>query len=327
MKVAVVIDTWFPAIGGGQINAWEISRRLAKKGLEIDIITRNNGKYTTPKLKNLHIYRLGKKREATNNFSRIIFLIKAFFLLSKGNYDLIHLQAFLPGLLTPFIKILLKKPVIFTVHGTRMFEKTPEKSFGFFLEKIILTRINYDAQISVTKAFLKFKNVNQNIVYIPNGIDVSKFRTVKVKKANYPKILWVGRFDPVKRVDTLLGAMKIIAKKLPKARLSLVGYGPEEKKLKKMANDLKLKNVDFTGIKVGEDLIKEYKSSHIFVLPSSSEGQPITILEAKTAGLPIVATNVGDIHQFIDKKKDKLIKPGSPEIIGKTMISLLYKNT
>ena len=327
MKVAIIIDTWFPAIGGGQINTWEISRRLAQRGVRIDIITRNNGPYKWQEIKNLHIYRIGRKSEVTDNISRITFLLRSFILLSKGDYDLIHLQAFLPGLLAPFIKMFFKKPVIFTVHGTRMFEKNPRKSFGFFLEKLILTRIKYDAQISVTKAFLKFKNTNQDIVYIPNGVDIAKFKKVKVKKAKYPKILWVGRFDPVKRVNDLLEAMKIIEKKLPKVRLTLVGYGQEEKKLKEIVKRLNLRNIDFVGIKEGEDLIREYKSSHVFVLTSASEGQPIAVLEAKAADLPIVATNVGDIHQFIDKKKDKLIKPGHPNIIGKTILSLLDKNT
>jgi len=325
MKVAVVIDTWFPAIGGGQINAWEISKRLVKKGLNIDIITRNNGKYTTPKIKNLGAYQIGKKSEATDNISRILFLIRSFFILSKGDYDLIHLQAFFPGFLAPFIKIILKKPVIFTVHGTRMFEKNLGNSLGFILEKILLTRIKYDAQISVTKAFLKFKNVNQNKVYIPNGIDISKFEKVKVKKANYPKILWVGRFDPVKRVDILLQAMKIIEKKLTEARLTLVGYGQEENKLKEIVKRLNLRNIDFVGMKEGEDLIREYKSSHVFVLTSVSEGQPISILEAIAARIPIVASNIGGIPELISNKIGILVPFGDSRILAEAIVSALAR--
>src|SRR3989344_4061027 len=277
MKVAVVIDTWFPAVGGGQINAWEISKRIAKRGYNIDIITRNNGEYKCQKVKNLNVFQIGAKSNPDDNFSRIIFLVRAFFHLHAKDYDVIHLQAFLPGLLALPIRYFLKKPTIFTVHGTRMFEKNPKFSFGFSLEKIILTKIKYDVEISVTKAFLKFKNVNRNIKVIGNGIDFKKFDNIKVKKAPYPKILWVGRFDKVKRIDNLIMAMEVVVRKIPDPKLTLVGYGYEEKNLKKLMNKLNLnKHIEFVGKKTDDDLIREYKSSHLFVLPSSSEGQPIT---------------------------------------------------
>lgn len=323
MKVAVVIDTWFPAIGGGQINALEISKRIANKGIEIDIITRNNGVYKADKINNLNIHRLGLQSEALDNVSRILFLIKAFLFIKKNNYDVVHLQAFLPGLLAPFIHLLLKKPVIFTVHGTRMFEKTPKKTFGYILEKFILTKIKYDAQISVTRAFMKFQNINTNTFYIPNGIDVQKFKKINVQKAKDPKILWVGRFDPVKRIEDLVTAMKTVNAKVPKAKLTLVGYGQEEQKIKNLVKKLNVKNVEFTGKKEGIDLIREYKSSYVFVLPSASEGQPLTILEAKAANLPIIASNIGGIPELLDKSIDCLIPPKKPELLANTILKTL----
>src|SRR3989338_10921447 len=98
MKVAVLIDTWSPVVGGGQINAWEISKRLAKKGVEIDIVTRNCGRDKLKRVKNLHVYKLGSKSAANNSLSKILFLFKSFIFISKKNYDLIHAHAFLPGI-------------------------------------------------------------------------------------------------------------------------------------------------------------------------------------------------------------------------------------
>ncbi len=326
MKVAVVIDTWFPAIGGGQINAWEISKRIAQKGQEVDIITRNNGNYNQDTIKNLRIIQLGPKSNSDSNLSRIIFLIKTFFYIQNKDYDIIHLQAFLPGLLSPAIRYLLKNPTVFTIHGTRMFENSPKPSFGFWLEKIILTKIKYDAQISVTKAFLKFKNVNKNISYIPNGIDPQRFNKVKIQKAKYPKILWVGRLDPVKRVEDLLYAMQILKKEVPDAKLTVVGYGRDEKKLKKIKKILKLTNVKFAGKKEGPDLIKEYKSAHLFVLPSTSEGQPLSILEALACNLPIVATKVGGITEIVKSNVDGiLVLPHEPNKLAKAISRVLKK--
>lgn len=330
VRVAVIIDTWFPAIGGGQINTWEISKRIAAKGIEIDIITRNNGAYKRNRIKNLKIYKLGSKAQPTDNISRLLFLVNAFFFIKKRNYDIVHLQAFLPGLLSPPIKHFLKTPTILTVHGTRMFEKNTNLSFGFLLEKFILTKIKYDTQISVTKAFMKFNNINKqsfstnkNIVYIPNGIDLQKFKNIKVRKAKYPKILWVGRFDPIKRVEDLISAMKTINIKIPEAKLTLVGYGQEEQKMKDLTKKLKVKNVQFVGKKEGIELIKEYKSSHVFVLPSSSEGQPLSILEALVCNLPIVATNVGGIPEMVNKSNGILIQPNSINFLADAILDIL----
>ncbi len=326
MKVAVIIDTWFPAVGGGQINTLEIAKNLAKKGVEIDIITRNNGSHKEKKIKNLQIFKLGSKSNAADNIARLFFLIKAFLFIKKRKYEIIHLQAFLPGLLAISIKYFLKIPTVFTVHGTRMFEKTPKKTSGYFLEKFILTGIKYDSQISVTKAFMKFKNVNKKVHYIPNGIDIQKFNRVKTKKAKYPKILWVGRFDPVKRVDDLVIAMKIVNSKVPQARLTLVGYGQEEQKMKDLVKKLNVTNVEFAGKKEGIDLIKEYKSSHVFVLPSASEGQPLSILEAKAAQLPVIASNVGGIPELLEKRKDFFVPVKMPKLLANTIVKTLKYN-
>lgn len=324
MKVAIVIDTWFPAIGGGQINALEISKRISNKKNRIDIITRNQGKFNEKQFKNIKIYRIGKISKPLDNISRLYFLYKTYFLIKKENYDLIHLHAFLPGLLSPLVRKVLRKPVIFTVHGTRMFEKNPVPSFGFWLEKFILTKIKYDAQISVTKAFMRFKNVNKNIINVPNGIDSQEFKKVKIKKAKYPKILWVGRFDPVKNVDLLILAMKTINEKIPNAKLTLVGYGQEESKLRDIVEKLKVKNIRFVGKKEGRDLVREYKSSHLFVLPSNSEGQPLVLLEAQAAGLSIVAAKVGGVEEIIkDKESGILIEPNDSEQLTYAIVKAL----
>ena len=327
MKIAVVIDTWFPAVGGGQINAWEISKRIALGGYQIDIITRNNGSLKKERVNNLEVIQIGAKSNPDDNFSRIFFLVRAFFYLHAKEYDVIHLQAFLPGLLAPLVRYFLKKPTIFTVHGTRMFEKNPKFSFGFWLEKIILTKIKYDVEISVTKAFLKFKNVNRNIKVIGNGIDLKRFDRVKIKKASYPKILWVGRFDKVKRVEDLIRAIENVIEKIPNAKLTLVGYGYEEEKLKKLTKKLKLEgHVIFAGKKIDDDLIREYKSSHLFILPSASEGQPITLLEAMACGLPIIATKTGGIPEIIKDNVNGLLVPPNNYIVLADAIIWCLKN-
>src|SRR3989344_4893886 len=150
MKVAVIIDTWFPFVGGGQVNALEISRELARMKVDVNIITRNNGRDELKKTKNLKIIKLGSKSDPNQNLPKIVFAIKAFFFLLSKDYDIIHVHAFFPGIV------------------------------GYLL---------------------KIKNVNKNIWYIPNGINLELFDKVIAKKSNKPMVIFVGRLHPQKNLE------------------------------------------------------------------------------------------------------------------------------
>lgn len=323
MKVALIIDFWFPAVGGGQINSWEISKRITNKKMEIDIITKNCGNDNLEKIPNLRIYKLGPKTRPDNIFSEFYFLFKLFSFVLSRDYDLIHVHPFLPALPAKLLSMLKNIPIIITVHGTRLFEGET-KTLSRLLEKYILTGIRYDTQISVTKAFTRIKNVNKKITVIPNGIDTAKFDKLKVAKFPRPTILWVGRFDPVKRVEDLIVATKKLNKKIKTLQVILAGYGYHQESLKQKAKDLNLKNIRFVGLKTGDELIALYKKSHVFVLPSSSEGQPLTILEAHAASLPVVAANVGGVPEIVeDKRTGLLVPPKNPQKLAAAILSVL----
>lgn len=323
MKIALIIDTWFPAIGGGQINAYEISRRLAKKDTRIDVITRNCGKDNLKTNNYLKIYKLGPKSKPNSSMSKIIFLIRLFFFILSRDYDLMHVHPFLPSIVAKLISIYKNTPLIITVHGTRLFEEekiTPSR----LLEKYILTGIKYDAQISVTKTFSKIPNINKKIFVIPNAINVEKFSKIKATKFKKPTILWVGRFDPVKRVKDLILSAQYISNETKNFQIMLVGYGYEEDKLRKLVKTLNLKNVIFAGKKTGQNLVEVYKKSSLFVLPSASEGQPISVLEAKAASLPIVATNVGGISEIVQNGQEGfLVHPKNPKKLAEAILKIL----
>lgn len=326
MKVAVIIDTWFPAMGGGQTNVWEISKRIASKKIQIDIITRNCGKDNLEKVPHLNVFKLGKETQPDNFLGELFFLINLFFFLLKKNYNLINVHPFLPALTAKLVSFLKKKPIILTVHGTRLFENHSQLTPGRLLEKIILTKIRYDLVISVTDAFCKIKNINNKIEVVHNGINIEEFDQVSVKKATYPKILWVGRFDPVKRVNDLILATKIVSKKIKNLKLVLVGYGYDEEKIKELVSRLQLTNVQFKMVRGRKDLIKEYKSSHLFVLPSVSEGQPLTLLEAQAARVAVVATNVGGIPEILKHDiNGLLVPPNKSKILARAIIKGLKK--
>src|SRR3990167_8731284 len=183
MKIAVVIDTWFPAIGGGQINVWEISKRIACKHYQIDIITRDNGKDNLTMPKYLKVIKLGSKSNPGSPLSKIIFSASLVPFLLTHDYQLIHVHPFLPAPFVKLVSFIKKVPAVITVHGTRLFENRKIFTPSLIMEWFILTKIKYDSVISVTEAFKKIKNINRNIRVIRNGVDFQRFKDIKVKKA------------------------------------------------------------------------------------------------------------------------------------------------
>ena len=86
----------------------------------------------------------------------------------------------------------------------------------------------------------------------------------------------------------------------PRIQLLIVGDGQEKHKLQGLIKNLHLsKNVKLLGEVKGPQLIKLYKSSHLFILPSIYEGQPLTLLEAWAAKLPVIVTKTGDCQYLV----------------------------
>lgn len=300
MKVALIIDTWFPHIGGGQINAWEISKRLAGKGLLIDIITRNNGQDSLKLPKNLNVFKLGGYAKPFDSLSKILFIPRAYLFIIRRDYDIIHAHAFLPGITARFLSVTKSTPSILTVHGTSLGTNLNSR-LKRWLEKFILCQILYSAQITVSRDFLKIKNINKNKYYIPNGVNIDRFDNVNVPKAKQPTLIFAGRLHPQKNLMMLIKAIAKVKKEIPDIRLRVVGDGPQKEEINKLIRQQALESsVELLGEIDGSSLVKLYKSSHLFILPSIYEGQPLTLLEAWASKLPVIVTKSGDC-QFLVK--------------------------
>ncbi len=303
MKVAVIVDTWFPFVGGGQVNAWETSKRLAKKGFEIEIITRNNGKNSLRSVKNLKVTKLGSYSQPNNQTAKVLFLTQAFLYVIKGNFKLVHAHAFLPGIIGRLLAITKGVPVIFTVHGTSI--KSGLNSFiSESVEKYILTKILYNKQITVSQDFLKLINVNKNVTYIPNGVDKVSLKSSKKVKSKVTTLIFVGRLHKQKNILNLIKAIGIVKKDI-NLKLLIVGEGEQKQEIKKAIKNLGLqKSVELLG-KVSSVLLRGlYRRSDLFILPSIYEGQPLTLLEAWAAKLPVIVTKTGDCQYLVKENKN-----------------------
>lgn len=122
-------------------------------------------------------------------------------------------------------------------------------------------------------------------------------------------VLFVGNLVPVKGVDRLLKAFKVVqgsclhgnGKLEACPTLHIIGSGPEEKRLRKLAHDLGIADsVQFLGRKSQEEVAAAMREAHCLCLPSRSEGMPNVVLEALACGTPVVATAVGENPYLIE---------------------------
>ncbi|MBT7703509.1 glycosyltransferase family 4 protein [Candidatus Peregrinibacteria bacterium] len=327
LKIAMMIDAWFPVYGGGQVHVQKIAEQLIKNhNVEIDLFVRalkddkgqkfkENNVYLDGKFR---VFRIGPCTKFFNLRGRLMWLWRVVPVVLKAHrknkYDLIHAQAFLSAIPAKIIKFFTRLPLVYSVHGTSLFHK--KRGLQARIERRLLCRLKYDREISVAYNFRNLKNVNKNIAVIPNGVDLELFTKIETLRPNTPfTLIFVGRLDPIKGLHHLIEALKNWDFEKAPLELKIVGSGPDKKRLQTLIKKLKLEEViTFTGKLKKNDLISEYKSAHIFVLPSLSEGQPLTILEAGAASLPVIATDVGDNARIIRSGQNGwLVKPGKPE--------------
>jgi len=157
----------------------------------------------------------------------------------------------------------------------------------------------------------------RKIVMIPNGVDTSHYAPAQHVDAAMPHRLCigtVGRADRIKNHAVLLEAFRVLLGRFPAPacdlRLVIVGDGPLFQAMRdSVAREGWADRVWLPGARA--DVADILRTLSIFVLPSSSEAMPVTILEAMATALPVVATRVGGIPRLVlDGQSGLLVEPG-----------------
>ncbi len=165
------------------------------------------------------------------------------------------------------------------------------------------------------------KNFGGNAVLMQNGVDVDFFFLPDSGQPRTKTVLSVGRLvEEQKRFSDLLRAMQL----LPDFTLTLVGSGPDEAKLKKLAADLGLsERVHFAGfVSDRRELRRLYQECGVFVSTSSWEAVALVVLEAMSCGAPVVATRIASFEELLTHSADGLLVPvGAPEEVAKSIRS------
>ena len=141
------------------------------------------------------------------------------------------------------------------------------------------------------ESFIKLVPKHTLLFHGYNCIDNQLFRFKQKRDMNFTTIICVARLVPIKNIDNLLKAWKVIEKNQPDYKLVIIGDGPEFVSLNELTLKLDLKNVVFLGAVNNSDIPTYFYNAAAFVLPSLSESWGLVVNEAMAAGLPILISN------------------------------------
>jgi glycosyltransferase involved in cell wall biosynthesis len=133
---------------------------------------------------------------------------------------------------------------------------------------------------------------------IPNVLDLNQF-PFKERIPLGPKLLSTRNFDALYNVACTIRAFRIVQDRWPDASLVLVGGGPQEMTLRRLAADLKLRNVSFPGRVSPEEIARCYAANDIYVQSPNIDNMPLSVMEAYASGLPVVSTDAGGVPAIL----------------------------
>jgi glycosyltransferase involved in cell wall biosynthesis len=172
----------------------------------------------------------------------------------------------------------------------------------------------------------------EKIRLMPLGLELDRFKAIDRAErgalrqelglhAAAPLVVAVGRLVPIKRFDLLIEAFQRVLREVPGAHLAIAGDGATDERAKLERLAAGNPNIHFLGWR--KDLEKIYAAADALCLTSDNEGTPVTVIEALSSGLPVVATRVGGVEDVVSAESGLLVAPGDVDGIARSLITLL----
>lgn len=157
---------------------------------------------------------------------------------------------------------------------------------------------------------------------IQNTVEADQFR-LRERCPLRPVLLSNRNFESHYNVADTLRAFAIIERRMPQAHLIVAGDGSERERLRQLAAELELKQIEFTGAVPPGQIAALYDRADIFINASLVDNQPLSIIEAFACGLAVVTTGAGGIPQIVRNGWNGIVvAPGDDRALAEAVISL-----
>jgi D-inositol-3-phosphate glycosyltransferase len=325
----------------------ELSRLLGQRGITVDVYTRRQDPWEPtvvnfgPRARVIHLHAGPAapyaKHQVWDHLPEFVEGVLAFATGEDLHYDLLHSHYWLSGWVALQLRQIWSVPLVHMSHtlgypknaaAQQVWEQEPPRRLQ--VEYEVLT--GSDALVAESPAskqhMVQAYGIDPaRVQIIPCGVDTTLFcpqnrqqarRTLALPEA-VPLVLFVGRLQPLKGLDTLLRAVHLVRQQHPTLQTLIVGGGldagdPHEAEelacLRMLAEQLDLtSHLTFVKAQPQETLAQYYAAADVFVLPSHYESFGMVVLEAMACGTPVVASHVGGLASTIVHERTGLLAP------------------
>jgi len=336
----LICQSYPPIIGGSELEAQRVCEALIRRGHRVTVVC--SGGAPMPPVRNwvdlkgvpVRIYaRYGKGAVKNCVFAiRVAFML----ILERKNYQFVyflmpglHLAAGLP------VARVLGKPTLMKFSGSGEVTRMTKSIIGRF-ELWMLRR--WVRCLMILNEGMRQEAIAHGfppdlLLWMPNPVDTDQFSPgsgevqldLRIRFDIPPGstvVLYCGRLAPEKALPSLIDAFSLLTREFPDAFLVLIGDGPLRGSLEQKAKQLNLtaKNVRFAGQVDPDEVCSWLKVADVFVLPSFLEGFPCSLIEAMSAGLPSVVSDIPANQQLVkDGEQGLLVPAGDAKATAKSL--------
>jgi L-malate glycosyltransferase len=223
--------------------------------------------------------------------------------------DVVHVfsASYLSFLLSPLPAVLtaraLGKPVVLNYHSG----EAPDHLRRSAVARRVLAGVE---RLAVPSAFLRdvFPDFGLSARVVPNVIDLARF-PFRERTRPAPRLLSTSNLEGLYNVACTLRAFRFVQDRYPDATLTVVGSGSQAGDLHRLAAELGLRGVTFTGRVDPGEIPRYCAEADIYVQTPDIDNMPLSVLEAFAAGLPVVSTAVGGGPTILEHETHGLLAP------------------
>ena len=260
-------------------------------------------------------------------------------LVRRESVDLIHTQLFWADLVGRMVGKWKGLPVVTTLQssvyepGIDFFHSPKRRWLESLSGRLCNEKFVAVSDFVRESAITRLGFPREDVVVIRNGVDFNEFLPPSIEKRRLNRaslgisddnqvLITVGKLNPPKGMEDLIKALPKIVARYPKTILLIVGEGPMRAELEELSLSSGSKeSIRFLGHRA--DVPRLLAASDLFVLPTLSEGFPLSLLEAVATGLPCVASDIGPIRELLGEMEPSLIPTRNPQALSEAVLKHL----
>jgi len=328
MRVAQIIDGLRQA-GGAERLQQTLARALAPHGVEVTIVT--IGDDEPEAVREMEALGVRVVRFPARRFASLARAVRLRRFFAAERFDVVHAHLVRSTVLGAAAAKSVGTPVVATIHNSK---RNPKLSRALLALEVGALRHWVDRVIAVgweTATAHQERLRGVEIEVLPNAVPTPLPLAEDERRKRRDELgvdddtclcIGVGRLARAKNFMMLIEAFAELGRIAPTARLCIVGEGSRRPNLEQRIEELGLHGrVSLLGLRLDVEAL--LASSDVFVSASDYEGLPLATLEAMQAGLPVVATRVGDVPHVVTPETGRLVEKGDREGLVRELAALV----